>query len=348
MKNSSLVLALAIGLSVPLGVLHSGARADIFVDDEDLGEPSSANIKAIKKRQAAQRKAGARQTSPHKEAPPQKKGPQLPPGSLTGTVTNEAKVPVANATTLLLGGAFLDLQEYSTENGYDPGDFRTRGVFGDAERGQSRGSTDLNMGGLYSFKNLRPGVYNVLVEAGKIVVPGQPRDEAYRPQRIVGVVIKPGQETVLDITLHPGKALEQVGAPKGNSAAGLKQYAWIEGTVTTPEGLPVWNARTLLMSGALMTLKKSTGEQAPLQADHLAGGFFSAAGLTPGTYDLVIEKGRRGDQTRTVTYRPLIASRIVLKPGVRTILNLVMHPGGGLERVQAPPVSRQPLQVAGR
>jgi hypothetical protein len=271
-------------------------------------------------------------------------------GTLTGTITSPEKKPVNAISPLIATGVFVNLQEYAKAAFYDPGDYHSRGVFGDVENGRSRVSSNRNMGGLYTFKNLRPGVYNLVVEAG--VLPDNVRGgyTYYRPQRIVGVVVKAGQETVLDITVHPGDKLQQSGDPKNNTLeyvgepkgnAGDKgTNGWLEGTITNPDGQPVWSSRGLLVSGVVLTLKKSTGEQGSLQTDHFAGGFYSAA-PTPGMWTVTVESGRRYDNT----YRPMIISNVVIKPGVRTILNIIMKPGDALERVSAPQMVTEPVRV---
>jgi hypothetical protein len=256
-------------------------------------------------------------------------------GSLSGTVTNTDKKPVNNTTTLLTGGVYLDIQEYRFETIYNPGDSTfNRGVLANSENGNSRRSADNNLGGLYTFDNLKPGVYNIIVEAGQLGT------IHYRPQRILGVVVKPGQETTLDITLHEGTTLEEVGSPKGNTALGLRN-GWIEGTVTTSDGLPVNSAKTLIVSGIQLTLKKSTGEQVRLETDRLAGGLFSCATLKPGVYDVIVDTGENG----TTFYRPQIIRPVVIKPGVRTFLPITMHEGQALERITSPAVTAIPVQV---
>jgi hypothetical protein len=256
-------------------------------------------------------------------------------GSISGTVTNTDKTPVNNTTTLLASGVYLDLQEYRVEVAYNPGDSSfSRGVLADSA-GNARRSADNNLGGLYTFDSLKPGVYNLIVEAGQLGT------THYRPQRILGVVVKPGQETTLDITLHEGATLEEIGDPKGNTVRGL-QNGWLEGTVTTPEGLPVNSAKTLIVSGIQLTLKKSTGEQARLETDRLAGGLFSFATLKPGIYDIIVDTGENG----TTFYRPQIIRHVVIKPGMRTFLPIVMHEGRTLERVTAPAVTAKAVQVS--
>jgi hypothetical protein len=64
---------------------------------------------------------------------------------------------------------------------------------------------NVEMGGLYSFRDLRPGVYEVYIESSK------DSERQYRPQRINGVVVKPGVRTMLNITVHPGDKIEEIG-----------------------------------------------------------------------------------------------------------------------------------------
>ncbi len=272
-------------------------------------------------------------------------------GTLTGTITSPEKKPVNANNGLIATGVFVNLQKHGKDALYDPGDYRTRGVFGDAENGRGRVSSDRNLGGLYTFKNLKPGVYNLVVEAG--VIPDNVKGgyTYYRPQRIVGVVVKSGQETVFDIILHPGDKLQQSGDPKNNTLEYVGESkgnvgdkgtgGWLEGTITNPDGQPVWSSKGLLVSGVKLTFKKTTGEQGDLQTDHFAGGFYSAF-PTPGMWTVTVESGRRYDKT----YRPIIISQVMIKPGVRTILNIVVKPGDALERITSPQVITQPVKLA--
>lgn len=278
---------------------------------------------------------------------------QQPTGTLTGTITTPEGKPVGANSGLLATGVFVNLQEQNTARGYDPGDFRKRGIFNDVDNGRSRVSSDLNLGGLYTFKNLRPGVYNLVVEEGILPISNKGYIY-YRPQRVVGIVVKPGQETVFDIVMHPGDHLKQTGDPKNNTlemvgeprAATQERLTdgWIEGTITNSEGQPVRSSTTLLVSGVALTLKKSTGEQAPLQTDHLAGGFYSAGHLKPGMYDVIVEKGERYH----TLYRPVIIGQVMIKAGVRIILNITMNPGDALERVSAPQIVTQEVTLAAK
>ena len=63
------------------------------------------------------------------------------------------------------------------------------------------------MGGLYSFRNLKPGIYDVILPKGQIV------NTFYCPERIWGVVVKPGQRTALNIIMDQGETYEEIGKP---------------------------------------------------------------------------------------------------------------------------------------
>jgi hypothetical protein len=72
--------------------------------------------------------------------------------------------------------------------------------------------TDPEKGGFYTFRNVKPGTYEVFVDRtfqrdrqGQIL--------NYRPQHIFGLVVEPDKRTVLNITVHEGEALEEVGKP---------------------------------------------------------------------------------------------------------------------------------------
>lgn len=67
--------------------------------------------------------------------------------------------------------------------------------------------TDNQMGGLYGARNLRPGIYDITVEEGYV---GQ---TVYAPQRIFGIVVKPGVRTVLNIVMNQGEQVKEIGSP---------------------------------------------------------------------------------------------------------------------------------------
>jgi hypothetical protein len=76
-------------------------------------------------------------------------------------------------------------------------------------------NSDPDKGGFYTLRNLKPGIYEVFVDKtshgfGNDLV-------GFRPQHIFGLVVKPDMRTVLNITVHEGEALEEIGNPVVNS-----------------------------------------------------------------------------------------------------------------------------------
>ncbi len=68
------------------------------------------------------------------------------------------------------------------------------------------------LGGLYSAKNIRAGVYDITLSKSYV---GQ---VTYCPERIFGVVVKPGERTILKIVMDQGETYEEVGKPAVVSA----------------------------------------------------------------------------------------------------------------------------------
>jgi len=75
--------------------------------------------------------------------------------------------------------------------------------------------SDLSMGGFYSNHTLKPGIYDISVTTGYGSNTGS---TPYRPQRILGIVIKSGQRTLLNIVMPQGATLEETGKPAVVSA----------------------------------------------------------------------------------------------------------------------------------
>ncbi len=71
-------------------------------------------------------------------------------------------------------------------------------------------TSDPAMGGFYSNRQLKPGVYDVDVTRGYWDNTGS---RPYRPQRILGVLVKPGQRTLLNIVMPEGDTLQETGEP---------------------------------------------------------------------------------------------------------------------------------------
>ena len=247
-------------------------------------------------------------------------------GSITGTISNEQHQSIHNAHALITSGVVVTAEPQANAGVRNPDAFG-RGVFGAGETSGRRAASDANAGGLYTLDKLKPGVYNLTVEAGE-------RDtKPYRPLRIMGVVVRPGQETSLDITLHPGDTLEEAGEPTLSDPS-LKQFGWLEGTIVTPEGRPVHSARALIATGVSVTISNASGKLGDIKTDHMAGGFFSIQNLHVGTYSFLVETGEFTGPTR---YRPQQVRNIVVKPGIRTVLNIVMPEGTELQRAEAQP-----------
>ncbi len=79
-------------------------------------------------------------------------------------------------------------------------------------------TSDPNIGGFYSNNHLKPGVYDVSVTAGRWSNTGS---QPYRPQRILGILIKPGQRTLLNIVMPEGETLQETGEPAVISAPAI-------------------------------------------------------------------------------------------------------------------------------
>lgn len=73
-------------------------------------------------------------------------------------------------------------------------------------------TADANMGGLYSFHNIKPGIYDIILPKGQIV------NTFYCPERIFGVVVKPGERTIYKVVMDQGETYEEVGKPTVISA----------------------------------------------------------------------------------------------------------------------------------
>lgn len=68
-----------------------------------------------------------------------------------------------------------------------------------------------SLGGLYSIRNIKPGVYEVRVYTSQVA----DRGNELRQQRIWGVAIKKGVRSILDVKLNEGRSrdFEEIGEP---------------------------------------------------------------------------------------------------------------------------------------
>lgn len=116
-------------------------------------------------------------------------------GWLEGTITNSDGHPVQDRDTGTGAGKTIKLVRHG----------------GGAYSAQS----DITMGGFYSIHELKSGIYDISVTTGYW---GNTGSAPYKPQRILGVLIKPKQRTLLNIVMPPGDALQETGQPAVVSA----------------------------------------------------------------------------------------------------------------------------------
>ena len=84
-------------------------------------------------------------------------------------------------------------------------------VLQDGEGRRHETKIDLSLGGYYSFRDLKPGVYEIFVKKTEQCSGNE--KTTYRPQHIFGVIVEPAKRTKMDITVHGGSELEEIGQP---------------------------------------------------------------------------------------------------------------------------------------
>lgn len=141
----------------------------------------------------------------------------------------------------------------------------------------------VNDSGAFSITGLYPGTYSLTVSAAGLA------DTVF-----TGFTLTPGKKLTLDATLKPAPphpAVEAGGAKQAEgSAASARKIeggnSAIRGTVTDQTGAVVVNAKAVL--------KSATGEKLETQVN--ARGLYSFAGISPGTYTLVLSAPNFADQ----------------------------------------------------
>jgi hypothetical protein len=78
-----------------------------------------------------------------------------------------------------------------------------------AEGNDVSSASNPNGGGFFSFRNLKPGLYEVFVEAAHPPNTSDP----LRPVHVSGIAVEAGKRTVLNVKMQPGKELEEIGKP---------------------------------------------------------------------------------------------------------------------------------------
>lgn len=74
--------------------------------------------------------------------------------------------------------------------------------------------TDHGKGGFYTFRGLKPGVYEVFVDKSRSLNQATKQRDVYnRPQHIFGLVVEPDKRTYLKIVVHEGTEIEEIGKP---------------------------------------------------------------------------------------------------------------------------------------
>jgi hypothetical protein len=95
---------------------------------------------------------------------------------------------------------------------------------------------------------------------------------------------------------------------------------WIEGTVLNKYGKVVWD---LARQSNIMTVRAIGPSKLDTHPDTSIGNFYTIRDLKPGIYEIFVSSSK-DDETQ---YRPQHIMGLVVKPGVRTVLNIVVHEG---------------------
>ena len=138
------------------------------------------------------------------------------------------------------------------------------------------------------------------------------------------------------LTLLTGTACAQ--APTPPPVDFNPQYGWLEGTLTTDQGHPVVENN---FSNKQIKLVRHGGGAYTVTSDQNMGGFYSNNHLKPGVYDISVTTGYWGN-TGSRPYHPQRILGVLIKPGQRTLLNIVMPEGETLQETGQPVVASAP------
>src|SRR5580700_2676685 len=114
--------------------------------------------------------------------------------------------------------------------------------------------------------------------------------------------------TVAALLMIPGVALAQ------------EAKGWIEGSVLNQAGKVVWE---LARQSNIMAIRAIGPSKAETHPESAIGNFYTLRDLKPGVYEVFV--GSSKDDA--VQYRPQHIMGLVVRPGVRTLLNIVVHEG---------------------
>ena len=138
---------------------------------------------------------------------------------------------------------------------------------------------------------------------------------------------------VAGFLLLPAMTQAQTPAPAATEPS--SQYGSLEGTITTDHGNPVLERD--FAGGKLIRLARHGGGVYVMKSDPTLGGFYSNHELKPGLYDVSVTTGYWGN-TGSQPYRPQRILGVLIKPGQRTLLNIVMPAGETLQETGNPVV----------
>ena len=79
-----------------------------------------------------------------------------------------------------------------------------------AEEGDVNSASEPTTGGFFTFRNLKPGTYELFIQAAHR---RGASDQPLRPVRVSGIVVEAGKRTVLNVKMEPGQELQEIGKP---------------------------------------------------------------------------------------------------------------------------------------
>jgi len=109
---------------------------------------------------------------------------------------------------------------------------------------------------------------------------------------------------------------------------------WLEGTVLTTEGKAL-SARAYLVGGVHVHAVRQGGGEVDAATDTDMGGLYTAQNIRPGIYTVTVPKSYIGG----TPYSPQRIFSVIVKPGVRTVLNITTDPGENLVETGHPIVA---------
>lgn len=119
------------------------------------------------------------------------------------------------------------------------------------------------------------------------------------------------------------------------------QTGWLEGTVLSQDGQILKNTRNYKTGGVTVRVTTDQGTTFEVSTDPKLGGLYSLRNLKPGLYEVTVLDAYIGP----ATFRPQRMHGVLVKPGVRTVLNVQMEPGETLQQIGKPVVATEPALI---